>query len=211
MHFHQRIQPESFFGEREIHIHVPAGAVPKDGPSAGVTVACALVSLLTNTPVRGTVAMTGEITLRGRVLPVGGLKEKLLAALRAGIQTVLVPEANRRDLEEIPRPMLRGLHIVLVRDMDDVLREALVAPLSKAGVKARPEAVSDARQKAAEDPPTETRSGARAVSRASTRASTKADGRAGAKADTKADTRAGAKADTIERASRNGPGRFLKA
>jgi ATP-dependent Lon protease len=110
---------------REIHIHVPAGAVPKDGPSAGVTMACALVSLLEGVPLRGDVAMTGEISLRGRVLPVGGVKEKLLAALRAGVRVVLLPEGNRRDLEEIPRGMLRGLEVVLVRTMDDVLREAL--------------------------------------------------------------------------------------
>ncbi len=141
--------PETFYGEREIHIHVPAGAVPKDGPSAGVTVACALVSLLTGIPVRGTVAMTGEITLRGRVLPVGGLKEKLLAALRAGIQTVLVPKANHRDLDEIPRSMLRGLNIVLVKDMDDVLREALAAPL--ANVNASPK--TSARERASRNGP----------------------------------------------------------
>ena len=116
---------EGFYAEREIHIHVPAGAVPKDGPSAGVTMACALVSLLTNQPVRRDVAMTGEITLRGRVLPVGGLKEKLLAAARAGIVEAIVPADNARDLEQLPQKALRGLRIVLARTMDDVLGAAL--------------------------------------------------------------------------------------
>jgi ATP-dependent Lon protease len=116
---------EGFYAEREIHIHVPAGAVPKDGPSAGVTMACALVSLLTNQPVRRDVAMTGEITLRGRVLPVGGLKEKLLAAARAGIEQVIVPADNARDLEQVEKKALRGLRIVLARTMDDVLNNAL--------------------------------------------------------------------------------------
>jgi ATP-dependent Lon protease len=116
---------EGFYAEREIHIHVPAGAVPKDGPSAGVTIACALVSLLTGQPVRRDVAMTGEITLRGRVLPVGGLKEKLLAALRAGLVEVIVPADNARDLEQLPQKVLRGLRVVLARTMDDVLAAAL--------------------------------------------------------------------------------------
>jgi ATP-dependent Lon protease len=114
-----------FYAEREIHIHVPAGAVPKDGPSAGVTMACALVSLLTAQPVKRTVAMTGEITLRGRVLPVGGLKEKLLAAARAGMETVIVPEGNAHDIEELDKKALRGLRIILARTMDDVLGAAL--------------------------------------------------------------------------------------
>jgi ATP-dependent Lon protease len=116
---------EGFYAEREIHIHVPAGAVPKDGPSAGVTMACALVSLLTGQPVRRDVAMTGEITLRGRVLPVGGLKEKLLAAARAGIVQVIVPADNARDLEQLSRRDLRNLAIVFARTMDDVLNAAL--------------------------------------------------------------------------------------
>jgi ATP-dependent Lon protease len=116
---------EGFYAEREIHIHVPAGAVPKDGPSAGVTMACALVSLLTSQPVRRDVAMTGEITLRGRVLPVGGLKEKLLAAARAGISQVIVPAENARDVEQLPQKALRGVHLELVRTMDDVLAAAL--------------------------------------------------------------------------------------
>jgi ATP-dependent Lon protease len=116
---------EGFYSEREIHIHVPAGAVPKDGPSAGVTMACALVSLLTGQPVRREVAMTGEITLRGRVLPIGGLKEKLLAALRAGVTEVIVPADNARDLDQLPQKALRGLHIVFAHTMDDVLSAAL--------------------------------------------------------------------------------------
>jgi ATP-dependent Lon protease len=118
---------EGFYAEREIHIHVPAGAVPKDGPSAGVTMACALVSLITGQPVRREVAMTGEITLRGRVLPVGGLKEKLLAAARAGIVQVIVPADNARDLDQLAQKALRGLRIVLARTMDDVLAAALKA------------------------------------------------------------------------------------
>jgi ATP-dependent Lon protease len=114
-----------FYAEREIHIHVPAGAVPKDGPSAGVTMACALVSLLTAQPVKRTVAMTGEITLRGRVLPVGGLKEKLLAAARAGITAVIVPQGNQHDVEELDKRALKGLRILFARSMEDVLAVAL--------------------------------------------------------------------------------------
>ncbi|HZS41139.1 MAG TPA: endopeptidase La [Polyangia bacterium] len=114
-----------FYAEREIHIHVPAGAVPKDGPSAGVTMACALVSLLTGQAVKRQVAMTGEITLRGRVLPVGGLKEKLLAAARAGMECVILPSENARDVESLPKKSLRGMRVVLARTMDDVLAAAL--------------------------------------------------------------------------------------
>jgi ATP-dependent Lon protease len=115
-----------FYGEREIHVHVPAGAVPKDGPSAGVTIACAVVSLLTGRPVRKECAMTGEITLRGRVLGVGGLKEKLLAAARAGVATVIVPADNANDLEAIPKQLLRDIEVKFARDMEDVLAAALV-------------------------------------------------------------------------------------
>ncbi|MDP9121603.1 MAG: endopeptidase La [Acidobacteriota bacterium] len=121
---------KDFLEKSDIHIHIPAGAMPKDGPSAGVTMFTALVSMLTGIRVRHDVAMTGEITLRGRVLPVGGLKEKLLAAMRVGLKTVLIPQGNQRDLAEIPRSELRGVHIVLVRTMDDVLREALCHPSS---------------------------------------------------------------------------------
>jgi ATP-dependent Lon protease len=115
-----------FHEEVDIHIHVPEGAIPKDGPSAGITMAAALVSALSNKAIRADVAMTGEITLRGRVLPVGGIKEKMLAAHRAGIKKVLLPVENKRDLEEIPRNVKRDLQFVFVEHMDQVLKEALV-------------------------------------------------------------------------------------
>jgi ATP-dependent Lon protease len=114
----------------EIHLHVPAGATPKDGPSAGVTMAIAIVSLLTGIPVRCDVAMTGEITLRGRVLPVGGVREKALAALRRGMSKMILPEANRGDLEEIPPELARKLEFHFVRGMDEVLALALTEPLT---------------------------------------------------------------------------------
>ncbi|HEY3587523.1 MAG TPA: S16 family serine protease, partial [Myxococcaceae bacterium] len=110
----------------DIHIHLPEGAIPKDGPSAGVTMATALVSALAKIPVRRDVAMTGEITLRGRVLPIGGLKEKTLAAHRAGMKTVLIPKENRKDLRDIPKKIRDQLRIVPVEYVDDVLREALL-------------------------------------------------------------------------------------
>ncbi|MBE0596694.1 MAG: endopeptidase La, partial [Desulfuromonadales bacterium] len=119
-----QIDPEVF--ERlAIHIHVPAGAIPKDGPSAGVTMAAALISALTGRPVSKDVAMTGEITLRGKVLPIGGLKEKALAAVRAHIHTIIIPQRNEKDLEEIPRHLRKKIHFVLARSMDDVLAAAL--------------------------------------------------------------------------------------
>jgi ATP-dependent Lon protease len=114
------------FDTRDIHLHVPEGATPKDGPSAGIAMATAIVSLLTGIPVRNDVAMTGEVTLRGRVLPIGGLKEKLLAALRSGIKTVLIPEENTRDLKEIPANVTEGMEIIPVSRMDEVLSRALV-------------------------------------------------------------------------------------
>lgn len=114
-----------FFREHDIHIHIPEGAVPKDGPSAGITMATAMFSAITGKPVRANVAMTGEITLRGRVLPIGGLKEKLLAAKNAGITTVLVPAKNRPDVEEIDREITGGIRIVYVEHMSQVLEEAL--------------------------------------------------------------------------------------
>jgi len=127
-----------FYEKLDIHIHVPAGATPKDGPSAGVTMATALISALTQIPVRRDVAMTGEITLRGKVLPIGGLKEKAIAALRARIKKVIIPEANQKDLVEIPKNIKRRLKFVPVANMDEVLKEALVkAPFAKAG-KAKP-------------------------------------------------------------------------
>lgn len=114
------------FSDSDFHIHIPEGAVPKDGPSAGITMATALLSVLTRIPVRADVAMTGEITLRGRVLPIGGLKEKLLAAKTAGIRTVLVPEKNRPDVEEIPDEIKAGMEILFVERMEDVAAHALV-------------------------------------------------------------------------------------
>ncbi len=114
-----------FYKKLDIHIHVPEGAVPKDGPSAGVTMATALVSALKNVPVRQDVAMTGEITLRGRVLPIGGVKEKLLAAYRAGIRVILLPRENAKDLEDVPDYVQQAFRIVLTEDISDVLREAL--------------------------------------------------------------------------------------
>jgi ATP-dependent Lon protease len=113
------------FDKIDIHIHVPEGAVPKDGPSAGITIATALISALTGRPVVHNVAMTGEITLRGRVLPIGGVREKLLAAHRAGLTTMLLPGKNKRDLSEIPLKLRRGLNVVLVDSMDQVLPVAL--------------------------------------------------------------------------------------
>ena len=118
------ISPDTF-AKHDIHIHVPAGAIPKDGPSAGITMATALASILSNKPVRHDVAMTGEITLRGRVLPIGGLKEKILAAKRAKLTTVILPKRNKKDLEDIPKHLLKGLHLAFVETMDDVLRVGL--------------------------------------------------------------------------------------
>jgi ATP-dependent Lon protease len=118
---------EEFYQKTDVHIHVPAGAVPKDGPSAGITMATALASAITGRPVRRDVAMTGEITLRGRVLPIGGLKEKVLAAHRAGIKTIIMPEENQKDLVEIPGNVRKQLKMVMVGHMDEVLNVALLA------------------------------------------------------------------------------------
>lgn len=118
--------PKKFFQENDIHIHIPEGAVPKDGPSAGITMATAMLSAITKTPVRADVAMTGEITLRGRVLPIGGLKEKTLAAKNAGIKTICVPKKNEKDIDEISPEIRKGLEIVLVEQMKDVLDVAFV-------------------------------------------------------------------------------------
>src|SRR5262249_32060955 len=121
------IDPE-FYEKKDIHIHVPEGATPKDGPSAGVGMCTALVSSLTGIPVKADVAMTGEITLRGEVLPIGGLKEKLLAALRGGIKTVVIPEENQKDLKEFPKNITENLQIKPVRWIEQVLDIALQRP-----------------------------------------------------------------------------------
>lgn len=118
--------PSNFYQETDIHIHVPEGAIPKDGPSAGIAMATSIVSALTKKKVRGDVAMTGEITLRGRVLPIGGVKEKLLAAHRGNIKTVIIPKDNEKDLSEVPSNVLKALNVVFVEHMDEVLRIALV-------------------------------------------------------------------------------------
>jgi ATP-dependent Lon protease len=118
------------FRTRDIHVHVPEGATPKDGPSAGVAMATAIVSVLTGVPIRKDIAMTGEITLRGRVLPIGGLKEKLLAALRGGVKLVLIPKDNEKDLADIPENVKQGLEIIPVSTVDEVLAKALTAPLT---------------------------------------------------------------------------------
>lgn len=123
------IDPE-FYQNKDIHIHFPEGAVPKDGPSAGVTITTAIVSALTNTPVKADVAMTGEVTLRGRVLAIGGLKEKTMAAYRNGIQTVIIPAENQKDLEEIDQTVRQALHFVPVEQVDEVLAEALAYPIT---------------------------------------------------------------------------------
>jgi ATP-dependent Lon protease len=121
----------------QVHVHVPAGAIPKDGPSAGIALATALVSLATGIAVRGDVAMTGEITLRGRVLAVGGVREKALAALRAGIKRVILPQANLQDLDEIPRELRRKITFVPVSHMDEVIEAALEERPRSRGAKPR--------------------------------------------------------------------------
>ena len=118
--------PDNFYEKTDIHIHIPEGAIPKDGPSAGITVATSIVSALTRKPVKSDIAMTGEITLRGRILPIGGLKEKIMAAHRGGVSKVLIPLDNKKDIEEIPKKILKKVELVPVEHMDDVLREAIV-------------------------------------------------------------------------------------
>jgi len=120
----------TIFEKKDIHVHVPEGATPKDGPSAGVGMVTSIVSVLTGISVKRDIAMTGEITLRGRVLPIGGLKEKLLAALRGGLKTVLIPKENEKDLAEIPDNVKRGLKIIPVSTVDELLGQALTAPLT---------------------------------------------------------------------------------
>jgi ATP-dependent Lon protease len=118
------------FGDLDVHVHVPEGAIPKDGPSAGITMATAILSVLTGRPVKRSVAMTGEITLRGNVLPIGGVKEKVLAARRAGVTTVILPEANRRNLEDVPKLFRKGVHFTFVSDVNQVLQQALGEPIA---------------------------------------------------------------------------------
>ena len=112
----------------DLHVHVPEGCTPKDGPSAGITLATTIASALTRVPVKANVAMTGEITLRGRVLPIGGLKEKLIAAHRGGVDTAIIPKENEKDLKDLPAPIKKSLEIILVELMDEVLAHALAVP-----------------------------------------------------------------------------------
>jgi ATP-dependent Lon protease len=135
-HAKQYGMKEDFFANNELHIHVPEGAIPKDGPSAGITMATAMISVLTGRPVRRSVAMTGEITLRGNVLPIGGLKEKILAAKRAGIDTIVCPKLNKKELDEVQPQIKRSLKFHLVEHIDEVLKIALLPEARGAGAKA---------------------------------------------------------------------------
>ena len=119
------------FDKKDFHIHVPEGATPKDGPSAGISMVTSIISAITEIPVNKNVAMTGEITLRGLVLPIGGLKEKLLAAHRAGIKKVLIPTDNQKDLVEVPKTILDNIEIIPVKNVEEVLKIALVKPLKR--------------------------------------------------------------------------------
>jgi len=122
---------EKFYQNLDVHVHVPEGAVPKDGPSAGLAITTAIISALTKIPVKRKVGMTGEITLRGRALEIGGVKEKVIAAHRAGLKTIILPKENKKDLEDVPKEVLKDLNFVFVSHMDEVLSIALAKPLPK--------------------------------------------------------------------------------
>ncbi len=144
------IAPE-FYDKSDIHVHVPAGGIPKDGPSAGVTITSSLASLLTGRPVRSDIAMTGEITLRGKVLPVGGIKEKVLAARRAGIRTVILPRRNEHDLDDIPPELRSEMTTIFVDTIDEVLQHAL-RPAIDGPLMDQPDDASDGRHEPGEQP-----------------------------------------------------------
>ena len=130
--------PEKFFQKVDVHVHVPEGAIPKDGPSTGIALTTAIVSAFTKIPVHKEIAMTGEVTLRGRVLEIGGLKEKVLAAHRAGVKIVIAPADNEKDMEDIPDYVQKGLKFFFVKHMDDVLKVALISPPQPANHKRLP-------------------------------------------------------------------------
>jgi ATP-dependent Lon protease len=145
---------EDFFAKHDLHVHVPAGSIPKDGPSAGITIGSAILSVLTGKPVNRRVALTGEITLRGDVMPIGGLKEKALAAKLAGIHTVIVPKLNRRDLAEIPATITDGLTFHFVDHMDEVLKLALIDGTTPAAETAAPATTATPETSPSEQPQT---------------------------------------------------------